>query len=46
MDISNYQSITNLFDVPLPRLRDLKDRWDNNRESLSTNDLSELTHYA
>ena len=45
MAITNYQSITDLFDVSIERMRDLRNRWDNNRDSLSLEELKEIQHY-
>ena len=36
MAITNYQSITDLFDVPIERMRDLKTRWVDDKEKFIT----------
>jgi len=45
MAITNYQSITDLFDVPIERMRDLKTRWVDDKETLSLEELKEIQHY-
>ena len=45
MAITNYQSITDLFDVPIERMRDLKTRWVDDKETRSLEELKEIQHY-